>query len=121
MRVQLDGARPRIDVHAAALRRRTVEADAIAAPLLLDEAERRAQTDSDNLSLIAMRWGADDARDDSPPSKRSDTLSDGEFSTQMDHALTLTDPKVNNRDLTDEEIERAIDEIQSTIKRYGGK
>jgi len=38
------------------------------APLLLDEAERRAQSDSDNLSLIAMRWGADDAKDDSPPS-----------------------------------------------------
>jgi PPM family protein phosphatase len=92
-----------------------------AAPLLLDEAERRGQVDSDNLSLIAMRWGAEDAKDDSPPSKRSETLSDGEFSTQMDQALTLTDPKVNNRDLTDEEIERAIDEIQSTIKRYGGK
>src|SRR5207245_116377 len=44
-----------------------------------------------------------------------------DVSTQMDEALTLTDPKVNNRDLTDEEIERAIDEIQSTIKRYGGK
>ncbi|MEP6701575.1 MAG: protein phosphatase 2C domain-containing protein [Betaproteobacteria bacterium] len=92
-----------------------------AAPLLLDEAERRGSVESDNLSLLAMRWGAEDARDDAPPSKRSDTLSDGEFSTQMDHALTLTDPKVNNRDLTDEEIERAIDEIQSTIKRYGGK
>ena len=38
-----------------------------------------------------------------------------------EYTLTLTDPKVNNRDLTDEEIERAIDEIQSTIKRYGGK
>jgi serine/threonine protein phosphatase PrpC len=82
-----------------------------AAPLLLDEAERRGQVDSDNLSLIAMRWGAEDAKDESPPSRRSDTLSDGEFSTQMDQALTLTDPKVNNRDLTDEEIERAIDEI----------
>jgi len=92
-----------------------------AAPLLLDEAERRAQAESDNLSLITMRWGADDARDDAAPSRRSDTLSDGEFSTQMDQALTLTDPKVNNRDLTDDEIERAIDEIQSTIKRYGGK
>jgi len=68
-----------------------------------------------------MRWGTDDVRDDAAPSRRSDTLSDGEFSTQMDQALTLTDPKANNRDLTDEEIERAIDEIQSTIKRYGGK
>ena len=92
-----------------------------AAPLLLDEAERRAQADSDNLSLLTMRWGAEDGREDLMPSRRSDTLSEGEFSTQMDRNLTLTDPKVNNRDLTEDEIERAIAEIQTTIKRYGGK
>ena len=39
------------------------------------------------------------------------------YSTTPD---ALTDPKVNNRDLTDDEIERAIAEIQTTIKRYGG-
>ena len=92
-----------------------------AAPLLLDEAERRAQSESDNLSLVAMRWGAEDGREDMLPSRSSDTLSEGEFSTQMDRNLTLTAAKVNNRDLTDDEIERAIAEIQSTIKRYGGK
>ena len=92
-----------------------------AAPLLLDEAERRAQADSDNLSLLTIRWGAEDGREDLMPSRRSDTLSEGEFSTQMDRNLTLTDPKVNNRDLTEDEIERAIAEIQTTIKRYGGK
>ena len=92
-----------------------------AAPLLLDEAERRSQSESDNLSLVAMRWGSEDGREDMLPSRSSDTLSEGEFSTQMDRNLTLTDAKVNNRDLTDDEIERAIAEIQSTIKRYGGK
>jgi serine/threonine protein phosphatase PrpC len=92
-----------------------------AAPLLLDEAERRAHAESDNLSLVAMRWGSEDGRDDMLPSRSSDTLSEGEFSTQMDRDLTLTAAKVNNRDLTDDEIERAIAEIQSTIKRYGGK
>ena len=92
-----------------------------AAPLLLDEAERRAHSESDNLSLVAMRWGSEDGREDMLPSRSSDTLSEGEFSTQMDRNLTLTDAKVNNRDLTDDEIERAIAEIQSTIKRYGGK
>lgn len=92
-----------------------------AAPLLLDEAERRAHSESDNLSLVAMRWGSEDGREDMLPSRSSDTLSEGEFSTQMDRDFTLTAAKVNNRDLTDEEIERAIAEIQSTIKRYGGK
>ena len=92
-----------------------------AAPLLLDEAERRAQAESDNLSLVTMRWGAEDGREDMLPSRSSDTLSEGEFSTQMDKDLTLTAAKVHNRDLTDDEIERAIAEIQSTIKRYGGK
>ena len=92
-----------------------------AAPLLLDEAERRAHSESDNLSLVAMRWGSEDGREDMLPSRSSDTLSEGEFSTQMDRDFTLTAAKVNNRDLTDDEIERAIAEIQSTIKRYGGK
>jgi hypothetical protein len=32
--------------------------------------------------------------------------------------LTLADRKGAERDLSDDEIERAIDEIQSTIQRY---
>ena len=42
----------------------------------------------------------------------------GEFQTEIDRTLTLTDRKGAQRDLTDDEIERAIAEIQATIKRY---
>jgi uncharacterized metal-binding protein len=42
----------------------------------------------------------------------------GEFQTEIDRTLTLTDRKGMQRDLTDDEIERAIAEIQATIKRY---
>jgi uncharacterized metal-binding protein len=42
----------------------------------------------------------------------------GEFATQIDQTLTLTDRKGAQRDLSDDEIERAIAEIQATIQRY---
>ena len=47
-----------------------------------------------------------------------ETLGLGEFQTEIDRTLTLTDRKGVQRDLTDDEIERAIAEIQATIKRY---
>ena len=48
----------------------------------------------------------------------TETLGLGEFETQVDRTLTLTDSKGPQRDLTDDEIERAILEIQSTIQKY---
>jgi hypothetical protein len=42
----------------------------------------------------------------------------GEFQTELDKTVTLTDRKGTQRDLTDDEIERAITEIQSTIQRF---
>ena len=42
----------------------------------------------------------------------------GEFQTEIDQTLTLTDRKGTQRDLTDDEIERAIAEIQSTIQKF---
>jgi uncharacterized metal-binding protein len=48
----------------------------------------------------------------------TETLGLGEFQTEIDRTLTLTDRKGAQRDLTDDEIERAIAEIQATIKRY---
>ncbi len=41
----------------------------------------------------------------------------GEFETQLDRTLTLNDAAASG-DLTEEEIERAIDDIQATIRRY---
>ena len=41
-----------------------------------------------------------------------------QFETQVDATVTLADRTGGQRDLTDDEIERAIAEIQSTIQKY---
>ena len=48
----------------------------------------------------------------------TETLPLGEFATQLDSTLSLPDRKGTERDLSEDEIERAIDEIQTTIRRY---
>ena len=70
----------------------------------------------DNLSMIVVRWGPETLTDQ--PSTVTETMGLGQFETEIDRTLTLTDRAGAQRDLTDEEIERAIAEIQATIKRY---
>jgi len=88
-----------------------------AAPEMMREAERRNGIDGDNLSAIVVRWGPE-ALAEEPTTTITETLGLGEFATQLDRTLSLTDRKGTDRDLSDDEIERAIDEIQSTIQRY---
>ena len=88
-----------------------------AAPEMMREAERRAGTDGDNLSAIIVRWGPESAADEPPPTI-TETLPLGEFATQLDSTVSLADRKDGERDLSEDEIEKAIDEIQTTIKRY---
>jgi serine/threonine protein phosphatase PrpC len=88
-----------------------------AAPELMREAERRGGVDGDNLSAIVVRWGPETLVDE-PTTTITETLGLGEFATQLDRTLSLADRKGADRDLSDDEIERAIDEIQSTIQRY---
>jgi len=87
-----------------------------AGPEMMREAERRGGTDGDNLSAIVVRWGPETLPDE--PSTITETLGMNEFATELDRTLALSDRKGTERELTDDEIERAIDEIQSTIKRY---
>jgi len=87
------------------------------APQMLREAEQRGGPDGDNLSAIVVRWGPETLTDE-PSTTITETLGLGEFQTQIDRTLTLTDRKGPQRDLTDDEIERAILEIQSTIHKY---
>jgi hypothetical protein len=84
---------------------------------MLREAEQRGGQDGDNLSAIVVRWGPETLTDE-PSTTITETLGLGEFQTQLDRTLTLTDRKGQQRDLTDDEIERAILEIQSTIQKY---
>ncbi len=86
------------------------------APQMMREAERRGGAEGDNLSAIVVRWGPEAIPEE--PSTITETLGLGEFETQIDRTLTLTDRSLAQRDLTDEEIERAIAEIQATIQRY---
>jgi PPM family protein phosphatase len=88
-------------------------------PALLNEAERRGGTDCDNLSVIALRWaGAVSAWGDGVATQ-TQTLALGEFSTQMDRTVTLAEPMTGRPALSDVEIEKAINEIQETLKRHG--
>ena len=86
------------------------------APQMMREAEKRGGPDGDNLSVIVVRWGPETPAEE--PSTITETMGLGEFETQIDRTLTLTDRKGQQRDLTDDEIERAIAEIQSTIQKY---
>jgi serine/threonine protein phosphatase PrpC len=87
------------------------------APQMMREAEQRGGPEGDNLSAIVVRWGPETLTDETSTTI-TETLGLGEFETQVDRTLTLTDRKGPQRDLTDDEIERAILEIQSTIQKY---
>jgi len=88
-----------------------------AAPEMMQEAERRSGPDGDNLSAIVVRWGPE-TQVDEPSTIITETLGLGEFATQLDRTLSLADRKGAERDVSEDEIERTIDEIQTTIRRY---
>ncbi len=87
------------------------------APQMMREGEKRGGAEGDNLSAIIVRWGPETLTDEQTTTI-TETLGLGEFETQIDRTLTLTDRKGTQRDLTDDEIEHAIEEIQSTIQKY---
>jgi PPM family protein phosphatase len=86
------------------------------APQMMREGDKRGGLDGDNLSAIVVRWGPETLTDEQ--TTITETLGLGEFETQIDRTLTLTDRTGAQRDLTDDEIEHAIEEIQSTIQKY---
>ena len=86
-------------------------------PQMMREAEKRGGPDGDNLSTIIVRWGPETLTDEAS-STITETMGLGEFQTALDKTVTLTDRKGTQRDLTDDEIERAIAEIQATIQKF---
>jgi serine/threonine protein phosphatase PrpC len=86
-------------------------------PQMMREAEKRGGAEGDNLSAIIVRWGPETLTDESS-STITETMGLGEFATEIDRTVTLTDRKGTQRDLTDDEIERAIAEIQATIHKF---
>ncbi|HJU22467.1 MAG TPA: PP2C family serine/threonine-protein phosphatase [Casimicrobiaceae bacterium] len=85
------------------------------APQMMREAESRAGPEGDNLSAIVVRWGPETLAEEPTT---TDNLELGQFETQVDATVTLADRAGGPRDLTDDEIERAIAEIQATIQKY---
>ena len=85
------------------------------APQIMREAEKRGGDEGDNVSAIIVRWGPETLAD-APTT--TENLALGQFETQVDATVTLADRAGGQRDLTDDEIERAIAEIQSTIQKY---
>ncbi|MDO9596112.1 MAG: serine/threonine-protein phosphatase [Azoarcus sp.] len=87
-----------------------------AVPKVMNRAEELAGPTCDNLSIIAMCWH-DDLGDAVPDSVSTQTMALNDFTTQMD-AFQRTRPPASIVDLTDDEIERAISEINSAIKKF---
>ena len=81
-------------------------------PGLLTEAHRRAQGESDNLSVVAMTW--ENQEDASVADTAS--LDDEQFASSSNTTEQL-DMEVPADDVTDEDIERAITEIQTAIRK----
>ncbi len=80
-------------------------------PGLLVEAQRRAKGESDNLSVVAMTW------ENQEDAGVADTQSmDTEF-TSSSNTTEQLESKAPVEDVTDEDIERAINEIQNAIRR----
>ena len=81
-------------------------------PGLLDEAHRRARGESDNITVVAMTWESqDDAR-----VADTQTLGETQFTSSSNTTQQLEGGGVSD-DVTDEDIERAINEIQNAIRR----
>jgi PPM family protein phosphatase len=91
------------------------------ATAMLNEAERRAGVDCDNLSVIALKWASAVGGWSEGVTTQTSTLALGEFSTQMERTLTLSDPESGRPALSEAEIEKAVQEITETLKRHGSK
>ncbi|HET7729831.1 MAG TPA: protein phosphatase 2C domain-containing protein [Usitatibacter sp.] len=92
------------------LRKQTVTA---LMPGLLHEAQRRANGESDNVSVVAMTW--ENQEDDTVADTTS--LDAEEFATSTDTTEQLEGGGTALDDVTEDDIERAIAEIQSAIRK----
>lgn len=87
-----------------------------AVPRLMDKAEHLGGATCDNLSLIAVRWH-DDAAPLPEDSVSTQTMAMNDFATKLD-SFELSRSPTAALDLTDDEIERAIAEINAAIQKF---
>ena len=88
-----------------------------AIPELMERADGRGAQNADNLSIVAVRWEDNYVEPGSGNSStiHTQTMPLGAITTHLDEFGR--NPKYKT-ELTDEEIERAIQEIRSTIQKY---
>lgn len=82
-------------------------------PRLMDRAERFAAGNGDNLSAVVMQW-KEDAVIENPFTISTMNMQEGTFNTQQDGIEQIADPSLN-----DDEIARAISEINASIRKLG--
>ncbi|NJR72097.1 MAG: hypothetical protein HC782_03180 [Gammaproteobacteria bacterium] len=94
----------------------TVDADVVTlVPKLMEDAERKAGAESDNLSVVAMRWEKQEEQE-------ADALAQNVTATEpvegFTSSMNTTQQIAGIKDeISDDEIERAIAEIQNAIKK----
>ena len=88
-----------------------------AVPELMEQADGRGGQNADNLSIVAVRWEDNYVEPGSGNSStiHTQTMPLGAITTRLDEFGR--NPKYRT-ELTDDEIERAIQEIRSTIQKY---
>ena len=88
-----------------------------AVPMLLGQADIRGGPNADNLSIVAVRWEDSYREERTGPSSVVSTqlMSRDTVTTKLDAFGRNPSYKT---ELSEEEIERAIDEIRSTIQKY---
>ena len=88
-----------------------------AAPMIMGQAEVKGGPTGDNLSLVAVRW-EETYVEPSASSVSTQTMAMGEVTTRLDEFGRNPAAKT---DLTEHEIERAIEEIRLAIDKYTPK
>jgi Serine/threonine protein phosphatase len=88
-----------------------------ASPALLNQAEARGGENADNLSIIAIRW-EDSYAEDTLGSVSTKTMPIDSFTTQMEAFAKARKGAQPLPNLSDEDIERAIQEINAAIKKF---
>jgi serine/threonine protein phosphatase PrpC len=85
-----------------------------ALPMLLSQAEVKGGPHGDNLSAVAVRW-EDAYVDEASSAISTQTMALNEVTTRLEE---FGRNPAYKSDLSDEEIEKAIEEIRNTIDKY---
>ncbi|MGQ5523480.1 PP2C family protein-serine/threonine phosphatase [Chitinimonas sp. PSY-7] len=87
-----------------------------ALPQLLDRAEIRGGPHCDNLTVVGINWHDEDDSSSSG-SLSTKQLSDGEVTTKL-NTLSADKSLKDSKEITEADIEAAIEEIQNAINKY---